>query len=71
MVPYFRLLIYIIHVLGYGVPVGFFTGFSFIPPLGSRKDSRMGRRRRDLLSDTGPLRLIAGSLTFPQNGALT
>ena len=24
----------IIHVLGYGVPVGFFTGFSFIPPLG-------------------------------------
>ena len=24
----------IIHVLGYGVPVGFFAGFSFIPPLG-------------------------------------
>ena len=31
----------------------------------------MDRRRRALLSDTGPLRLIAGSLTFPQNGALT
>ena len=30
----FCLLIYIIHVSGCGVPVGFFTGFSFIPPLG-------------------------------------
>ena len=36
----------------------------FHPP--SRKDSRMA-----FLSDTGPLRLIAGSLTFRQNGALT
>ena len=44
-------------------------GFQFHPP--SRKYSRMGRRRRAFLSDTGPLRLIAGSLTFPQNGALT
>jgi len=44
-------------------------GFQFHSP--SREDSRMGRRRRAFLSDTGPLRLIAGSLIFSQNGALT
>ena len=37
-------------------------GFQFHSP--SREDSRMGRRRRAFLSDTGPLRLIAGSLIF-------
>ena len=53
-------------------PRGLLRGFQLHPP--SRKDcedSRMGRRRRALLSDTGPLRLIAGSLVFSQNGALT
>ena len=30
----------------------------------------MDRRRRAFLSDTGPLRLIAGSLTFPQTSEL-
>ena len=30
----FEFLYLNIHVLGYGVPVGFFAGFSFIPPLG-------------------------------------
>ena len=38
VLTFFLLLIYIIHVLRYvqydGVPVGFFAGFSFIPPLG-------------------------------------
>ena len=47
----------------------------FTPPSLSRKDSRMGRRCRVFLSDTGPLRLImrliAGSLIFSPNGALT
>ena len=37
-------------------------GFQFHPP--SRKDSRMARRRRAFLSDTGTLRLIAGSLEY-------
>jgi hypothetical protein len=45
-------------------------GFQFHPPSRNSR-SRMDRRRRALLSDTGPLRLIAGSLTFPKNGALT
>ena len=38
-------------------------GFQFSSPLS--EDSRMGRRCRVFLSDTGPLRLIDGSLTFP------
>ena len=34
------------------------------PPANLPEDSRMGRRRRALLSDTRPLRLIAGSPRF-------
>jgi hypothetical protein len=45
-------------------PRGLLRGFQFHPP--SRKYSRMGRRRRALLSDTGPLASVRQSQSQSQ-----
>ena len=58
-------------MLGYGATVGFFAGFSFIPPLGKTAAWTVAVGPFSQTRDTGPLRLIVGSLTFPQKGALT
>ena len=58
--------------VGWGVPVvGFFTGFSFsfISPLGKTAAWAVAVGPFSQTRGLSDFRFIAGSLTFPQNGA--